>query len=140
MLAFAIPRSRVSRNKLGLFMNIILILLSVLLNCAAQLLIRKGMLIEGEVGMQNMLSHVGSMLTNLWLWGAMFCFLGSILLWVVVLSRVEVSYAYVFNSIGYVVLTVCAYWLFDESMSIYKIVGMAVVILGLIIMSLHPHF
>ena len=50
-------------------MNILLILLSVLLNCAAQLLIRKGMLIEGEVGMQNMLSHVGSMITNLWLWG-----------------------------------------------------------------------
>ena len=138
MLAFAIPRSRVSRNKLGLFMNIILILLSVLLNCAAQLLIRKGMLIEGEVGMQNLLSHVGSMITNVWLWGAMICFLGSILLWIVVLSRVEVSYAYVFNSIGYVVLTVCAYWLFDESISVYKILGMAVVIVGLIIMSFHP--
>ena len=138
MLAFAIPRSRVSRNKLGLFMNIILILLSVLLNCAAQLMIRKGMLIEGEVGMQNLLSHLGSMITNVWLWGAMICFLGSILLWIVVLSRVEVSYAYVFNSIGYVVLTVCAYWLFDESISVYKIIGMAVVIVGLIIMSFHP--
>lgn len=119
-------------------MNIILILLSVLLNCAAQLLIRKGMLIEGEVGVQNMLSHIGSMITNLWLWGAMFCFLGSILLWIVVLSRVEVSYAYVFNSIGYVALTICAYWLFDESISVYKIVGIAVVILGLIIMSMQP--
>ena len=119
-------------------MNIILILLSVLLNCAAQLMIRKGMLIEGEVGMQNLLSHLGSMITNVWLWGAMICFLGSILLWIVVLSRVEVSYAYVFNSIGYVVLTVCAYWLFDESISVYKIIGMAVVIVGLIIMSFHP--
>ena len=118
-------------------MNIVLILLSVLLNCAAQLLIRKGMLVEGEVGMRNMLSHLGSMMTNIWLWGAMFCFLGSILLWIVVLSRVEVSYAYVFNSIGYVVLTICAYWLFDESISIYKIIGMGVVILGLIIMSFH---
>ena len=119
-------------------MNIILILLSVLLNCAAQLMIRKGMLIEGEVGMQNLLYHLGSMITNVWLWGAMICFLGSILLWIVVLSRVEVSYAYVFNSIGYVVLTVCAYWLFDESISVYKIIGMAVVIVGLIIMSFHP--
>lgn len=118
--------------------NIFLILLSVLLNCAAQLLMRKGMLVEGEVGLQNILSHIGSMATNLWLWSAMVCFLGSILLWVVVLSRVEVSYAYVFNSIGYVVLTVCAYWLFDESISVYKIVGMIVVIVGLVIMSLHP--
>lgn len=119
-------------------MNIILILLSVLLNCAAQLLIRKGMLVEGEVGLQNLLSHLGSMITNVWLWCAMLCFFGSIVLWIVVLSRVEVSYAYVFNSVGYVVLTVCAYWLFDESMSVYKIIGMGVVILGLIIMSFHP--
>lgn len=118
--------------------NIILIITSVLLNCAAQLLIRKGMLVEGEIGLQNILSHMGSMATNLWLWSALICFLGSILLWVVVLSRVEVSYAYVFNSIGYIVLTVCAYLLFNESISVYKIVGMAVVIVGLIIMSLHP--
>lgn len=33
----------------------------------------------------------------------MFCFVGSILIWVIVLSYVEVSYAYVFNSVGYVV-------------------------------------
>ena len=116
-------------------MNIILILLSVLLNCAAQLLIRKGMLVEGEVGMQNMLSHVGSMITNVWLWGAMLCYALSILLWMSVLSKVEVSYAYPFLSVGYVVSAVAGYALFNENLSPVRIAGIIVICVGVILIS-----
>lgn len=116
-------------------MNIILILLSVLLNCAAQLLIRKGMLVEGEVGMQNMLSHVGSMITNVWLWGAMICYALSILLWMSVLSKVEVSYAYPFLSVGYVVSAVAGYALFNENLSPIRIAGIIVICIGVILIS-----
>ena len=116
-------------------MNIVLILLSVLLNCAAQLLIRKGMLVEGEVGVQNMLSHVGSMITNLWLWGAMFCYALSILLWMSVLSKVEVSYAYPVLSVGYVVSAVAGYALFNENLSPIRIAGIIVICIGVILIS-----
>ena len=116
-------------------MNIILILLSVLLNCAAQLLIRKGMLIEGEVDMQNMLSHVGSMITNVWLWGAMLCYALSIFLWMSVLSKVEVSYAYPFLSVGYVVSAVAGYALFNENLSPVRIAGIIVICIGVILIS-----
>ena len=116
-------------------MNIILILLSVLLNCAAQLLIRKGMLIEGEVGMQNMLSHVGSMITNVWLWGAMICYALSIFVWMSVLSKVEVSYAYPFLSVGYVVSAVAGYALFNENLSPIRIAGIIVICIGVILIS-----
>jgi len=116
-------------------MNIILILLSVLLNCAAQLLIRKGMLVEGEVGMQNMLSHVGSMITNVWLWGAMICYALSILLWMSVLSKVEVSYAYPFLSVGYVVSAIAGYALFNENLSPVRIAGIIVICIGVILIS-----
>ena len=116
-------------------MNIVLILLSVLLNCAAQLLIRKGMLIEGEVGMQNMLSHIGSMITNVWLWGAMLCYALSILLWMSVLSKVEVSYAYPFLSVGYVVSAVAGYALFNENLSPIRIAGIIVICIGVILIS-----
>lgn len=116
-------------------MNIVLILLSVLLNCAAQLLIRKGMLIEGEIGMQNMLSHIGSMITNLWLWGAMVCYTLSILLWMSVLSKVEVSYAYPFLSVGYVVSAVAGYALFNENLSSIRIAGIVVICVGVILIS-----
>ena len=48
-------------------MNIILILVSVLLNCTAQLCIRKGMLLVGETGMSNVITNLGVMVTNIWL-------------------------------------------------------------------------
>ena len=116
-------------------MNIVLILLSVLLNCAAQLLIRKGMLVEGEVGMQNMLSHIGSMITNVWLWGAMLCYALSILLWMSVLSKVEVSYAYPFFFFCYVVSAVAGYALFNENLSPVRIAGIIVICIGVILIS-----
>ena len=73
-------------------MNTILILVSVLLNCLAQILMRKGMLVNGEIGEINkFVSSIPDMLTNLYLWGAMICYAISILVWMVVLSKVEVS-------------------------------------------------
>ncbi len=116
-------------------MNTLLILISVLLNCAAQLLIRKGMLIEGEVGMHNMVSHLGTMITNVWLWGAMLCYAVSILLWMSVLSKVEVSYAYPFLSVGYVLSAVAGYLLFSENITPIRIVGIIVICIGVILIS-----
>ena len=99
-------------------MNIVLILVSVLLNCMAQILIRKGMLVNGEVSeMTDLVSSIPGMITNIYLWGAMISYAISILVWMVVLSKVEVSYAYPFLSIGYVLSAVVGYLWFAESIS-----------------------
>ena len=116
-------------------MNIILILVSVLLNCTAQLCIRKGMLLVGETGMSNMITNLGVMVTNIWLWGAMICYALSILLWIAVLSKVEVSFAYPFLSIGYVVAAVVGYYFFGESLSVIRIVGIVIICIGVYLIS-----
>lgn len=116
-------------------MNVMLILLSVFLNCSAQLLMRQGMLAIGQIDKNNLLNSLGGMITSLWLWGAMGCFLGSILLWFVVLSRVEVSYAYMFNSLGYVVVTLGGYFLFHEQVTPLRVLGMFVICVGVIVMA-----
>ena len=109
-------------------MNILLILISVLLNCAAQLCIRKGMLIVGEVGMSGMVQNLGAMISNLWLWGAMVCYAVSILMWMAVLSKVEVS-------IGYVVAALVGYYFFDESLTFTRIAGIMVICVGVYLIS-----
>lgn len=116
-------------------MNILLILISVLLNCAAQLCIRKGMLLVGEVGMSGLVHHLGVMLSNLWLWAAMLCYAVSILMWMVVLSKVEVSFAYPFLSIGYVVAALVGYYFFDESLTLTRIAGIIVICIGVFLIS-----
>lgn len=116
-------------------MNIILILISVLLNCAAQLFIRQGMLLVGETGIGNLFTNLGSMIMNIWLWAAMICYAISILLWMAVLSKVEVSFAYPFLSVGYIVAAIAGYMFFNESLSITRIVGIIVICVGVILIS-----
>ena len=118
-----------------MWQNVIIILLSVLLNCGAQLCIRKGMLIIGEVGMSDILTNLGVMITNWWLWLAMFCYAASILLWMSVLSKVEVSFAYPFLSVGYIVAAVAGYCLFNENLSPLRIIGISVICIGVILIS-----
>lgn len=116
-------------------MNILLILISVLLNCAAQICIRKGMLIVGEVNMTGILGSLGAMITNVWLWTAMICYAVSILMWMAVLSKVEVSFAYPFLSIGYVVAALVGYCCFGESLTLTRIMGIIVICLGVFLIS-----
>ena len=115
--------------------NIILILSSVLLNATAQLLIRKGMLQVGQLEMKNLIQSVLPMIGNLWLWLAMFSYAISIFLWISVLSKVEVSFAYPFLSIGYIVAAVAGYIFFNEDISFVRIAGIIVICIGVILIS-----
>lgn len=116
-------------------MNIFMIFLSVLLNCAAQVFIRKGMLQTGEMTIKNMLSNIGTLVTNIWLWIAMLCYAVSVLLWMSILSKVQVSFAYPFLSVGYIISAVIGYFFFNESLSLIRIVGLAVICIGVILIS-----
>lgn len=116
-------------------MNIILILSSVLLNCAAQLCMRQGMLEIGEIDVAKLFTYALVLICNLWLWLAMVCYVVSILLWIVVLSRVEVSYAYPFSSIGYVVAAIAGYMLFHEHLTLIRISGILVICLGVVLIA-----
>lgn len=116
-------------------MNTVIILSSVLLNCAAQLLIRRGMLQIGEMSMISMAHSIGDLITNISLWLAMFCYAVSILLWMSVLSKVEVSFAYPFLSIGYIVSSVIGYFFFGESLSATRITGIIVICIGVVLIS-----
>lgn len=116
-------------------MNILLILLSVLLNCAAQLFIRKGMLVNGELTSGNIVTSLLPMVTNIWLWAAMICYAVSIFLWMAVLSKVEVSFAYPFLSIGYVVAAIVGFYFFGEHLSMTRILGISVICVGVFLIS-----
>lgn len=114
-------------------MDIGIILLSVCLNCCAQLFIRKGMLQVGEMNMLRMAYNIGLLASNIWLWIAMFCYAVSIILWMSVLSKVQVSFAYPFLSIGYVLSAVAGYLFFQESLSPVRIAGIAVICIGVVL-------
>ena len=59
----------------------------------------------------------------------------SVVVWLLVLSRVQVSYAYPMLSIGYIVNAVAAYYLFGEDLSFIRIAGIVVIIMGVYLIS-----
>ncbi|MDR3002492.1 MAG: EamA family transporter [Fibromonadaceae bacterium] len=116
-------------------MNILLILSSILLNSAAQLLIRKGMLAVGKISASNVLQSIIPMVSNIYLWLAMLCYSVSIFLWMAVLSKVETSYAVPFQSVGFVVVALAGYFLFNENVSYLRIIGILVICAGVYLVS-----
>ena len=85
--------------------------------------------------MQSLLSSAGSLALNLWLWVGLICYAISVVVWILALSRVDVSIAYPMLSIGYIVNAVAAWHLFDEPMNLGKVVGIGIIIVGVYILA-----
>ena len=103
-----------------------LILTGVLLNAGAQLLLK--------AGTNAMPLGIGLALEPHIL-GGLACYVVSVVVWIVALSRVPVSIAYPMLSIGYVVNAIAAYYLFGEAVSATRLVGIGVIILGVFIVA-----
>jgi multidrug transporter EmrE-like cation transporter len=114
-----------------------LILAGVLLNAFAQVLLKKGMLGIGyfEFHFQNFLPIIKKITTNSYIMSGLASYVISVAIWLLVLARVEVSYAYPFLSVGYVVVTLMGYFIFQESLSWMRVIGIAVIISGVLLLS-----
>ncbi|WP_137939245.1 SMR family transporter [Chitinivorax sp. B] len=109
-----------------------LILTGVLLNAIAQLLLKAGANTIGHFEFQpsNILPIGWKLATNPYIFGGLSCYAISVVVWILALSRVEVSIAYPMLSIGYVVNALAAWWLFGEAVSAMRLVGIGVIIVG----------
>jgi hypothetical protein len=109
-----------------------LILTGVMLNAAAQLLLKAGTNAVGhfEFSTANLVPIGWRLVTEPHIVGGMACYVMSLGVWIMGLSRVPVSVAYPMLSIGYVVNALAAWWLFGESFSAQKITGIATIIIG----------
>ncbi|MFT3721774.1 SMR family transporter [Pseudorhodoferax sp.] len=110
------------------------ILGGVLLNAAAQLLLKAGVGGVGEIrlagGLAEALRTASRLALQPAILGGLACYVVSVVVWIVALSRVEVSVAYPMLSIGYVVNAVLAWWLFGEDVNMQRWLGIGVIILG----------
>jgi multidrug transporter EmrE-like cation transporter len=114
-----------------------MILLGVLLNAAAQLLLKQGMRQIGPVHMDwaQAMPMGLQVAANPYVLTGLFAYVVSVLVWLVVLSRVDVSFAYPMLSIGYIVNAIAAYYLFDESLSPTRMLGILVIIVGVMLVA-----
>ena len=55
--------------------------------------------------------------------------------WMIAMTKFEISYAYPFTLLGLVLVTIFSVIFFGESINTYKIIGIAVIILGIVLIS-----
>jgi len=114
-----------------------LLMTGVLLNAAAQLLLKAGTNAVGqfEFSVQNILPVGMKLALEPHIAGGLACYVVSVAVWIVGLSRVPVSIAYPMLSVGYIVNAVAAWHLFGESLTAQKLVGIAFIVCGVFLVA-----
>ena len=114
-----------------------LVLAGVLLNAAAQLLLKAGTNRIGvfEFSLPNALPVGWQLATNPFIAGGLACYVVSVVVWIMALSRVPVSVAYPMLSIGYIVNAFAAWMLFGESLTAQKLAGIGFIVVGVFLVA-----
>jgi multidrug transporter EmrE-like cation transporter len=109
-----------------------LLMTGVLLNAGAQLLLKAGTNSVGvfEFSRDNLVPVGWRLATEPHIVGGLACYVISVVVWVMALSRVEVSVAYPLLSIGYVVNAIAAWYLFGEAVTPMRLAGIGIIIVG----------
>lgn len=116
---------------------VIYILISVLVGALGQILLKKGMSSMGPLTLSTnqAIPILWKMATNPYVIVGLGIYVIGTIFWLTALSRVDLSYAYPFASLSYVVMLIASWWLLDENISLLRIIGSIVVILGVILIS-----
>lgn len=114
-----------------------LLMTGVLLNAGAQLLLKAGTNSVGafEFSRENLLPIGWKLATEPHIAGGLGCYVISVAVWILALSRVEVSIAYPLLSVGYVVNAIAAWYLFGEALTPLRLTGIGVIIIGVVLVA-----
>lgn len=118
--------------------SLALIFLSVAVGVTGQLSLKVGMDRVGPIDGTSV-AHPVETLSNVirspmvWVGLALYG-LGAVA-WLIVLSRLDLSFAYPFVALSYAITPILAWRLLDESVSALRWLGIAVIILGVVIVS-----
>ena len=114
-----------------------LLMTGVLLNAGAQLLLKAGTNAVGafEYSGANILPVGVKLATEPHIIGGLGCYVISVVVWILALSRVEVSIAYPLLSVGYVVNAIAACYLFGEAVTPMRLIGIGVIIVGVFLVA-----
>jgi len=117
--------------------NFILVMVPIGMGVAAQILLKFGMLQFGKFSID--LAELPKTFFNIFLnpyvlTGMTLYFLAS-LIWLVVLSRIELSFAYPLLSLGYIFILIFSALVFKENVTIVRTLGVVAICFGVILIS-----
>jgi len=127
-------------EKRGLHMLLGLILVSVVLAAVAQLTLKHGMTQvtnhqQVPLDLKDPAGTFGRIASNVSVWGGLLLFVLSAAVWLIVLSRASLSYAYPFVSMTYALILLFDRFILREPVSSLRWAGVALIIAGIVLVS-----
>lgn len=109
--------------------------LYILFTVASQLIMRWRVGSAGALpaATPDRLQFVASLLMTPWVWTAIVCTFLAGVAWMLALTRFELTYAFPFTGISFVLILFAGAFVFGEHVGIARIVGTLLVVLGLVV-------
>jgi len=109
-----------------------LILFVVLTNFLSQILLKKGMSDIGKFDLNGtgLMGIAGTVATNWAVIAGLFVMVVSMASHLVVLSRVEISYAYPFLGLSFVLVALYGHFALDEAVTVWRAAGVLLIVSG----------
>lgn len=116
-------------------MNHLYIAATVLFALASQLLMRWQVGLAGGApeGLWDKALFIGRIFFSPWVMLAFVCTFLSGVAWMLTLTKFDLSYAYPFTSLNFVLMLICGALLFEEPFTMHKLIGTILVVAGLIV-------
>jgi len=114
-----------------------LILFTVFTNFASQVMLKKGMtdLPKFELSVLSLVSNTFNIVFNPWVFFGLLMMVVSMGSHLVVLSRVEISFAYPFLGLSFVLVSLWGYYILGEDISFLRILGVVFICLGVLLIA-----
>lgn len=123
---------------MSLTKSVLLILLSIGIAVGGQILLKMGMNKIGEVSI-NSIGSLGQLFINIFkspiVMIGLFCYVISAAIWLVVLSAVDLSFAYPFIGLTYVLILVVSKFILKEDVNPIRWIGAGIITIGVIVVS-----
>lgn len=113
------------------------ILTGIGLNAVAQLLLKAGTKAVGAIHLtpENWFDIGFKLATQLPIIGGLSCYVLSVVVWIIGLSRVDVTIAYPMLSLGYILNALGAWYFLGETLSMQRLLAIGVILVGVALLA-----
>ncbi len=120
---------------MGNLLSYTYIALTILLTVYGQITIKWQVIGAGNYPLHAVerIAFIMGLLYNPWIVSALLAAFFAALSWMVAMTKFEISHAYPFTSLSFVIVMICSSVFFNEGISLLKVVGLSFVVVGIII-------
>lgn len=115
-----------------------LILSSILLSSFAQIVLKTGMsnpMVLSAIQSSETINIIKAIATNAYVIGGLSLYFASAAVWLLVLAKVDVSFAYPFVGLGFIITMLLAFFINGEVLTATKVAGTLCIALGVAIIA-----